>query len=282
MTVSDFSTVSTIEPLPRPEPDRPSQRQDVAARPSLAAIVASRHGRAGKTLFARVIADYFLLSGIRPLIFDTDFTEQTLRAAFPFDTVVVDLTETRDQMMLFDNLAARAPEARVVDVSHYVFRKFFKLMQDSDFVSEARARQIEPMIFYIADRNPDAYEEGRLLLERFADCALVLVENVFLGPLKERTLHSAGFRAFETHDLCMTLPVLEPEIAEAIHESDVSLSEIIRRPLSRSSAVAAGGLTFEQLAELRSWLMKVFREVHRVTRAAESRAPYDAPAMSPD
>jgi hypothetical protein len=280
--VSDFSTVSTIEPLRPPEPERPPPDPNGAARPSLAAIVASRHGRAGKTLFARVVADYFLLSGVRPLVFDTDFTEQTLRAAFPFDSVVVDLTETRDQMMLFDNLVAPAPEARVVDVSHYVFRKFFKLMEESDFVREARARQIEPVIFYIADRNADAYEEGRLLRERFADCALVLVENVFLGPLKERTLHSAGFRAFESHDLCMTMPVLEPVIADAIHETEVSLSDIIRQPLSRSSRVSPGGLTFEQLAELRSWLMKVFREVHRVTRAAESRASHDAPATSPD
>jgi hypothetical protein len=281
MTVSDFSTVSTIEPPRRPEPDRPPQSQNFAARPSCAAIVASRHGRAGKTLFARVLADYFLLSGTRPLIFDTDITEQTLRAAFPFDTVVVDLTETRDQMMLFDNLAARAPEARVVDVSHYVFRKFFKLMQESDFVSEARTRNIEPVIFYLADRKADAYEEGRLLRERFADCALVLVENVFLGPLKERTLHSAGFRAFESHDLCMTLPLLEPAIADAIQDTQLSLSDLIRQPLSRSDEASSGGLAFEERAELRGWLMKVFREVHRVTRAAESRTPDDAPATSP-
>ena len=282
MTVSDFSTVSTIEPPQRPEPDRPSQAQTGAARPSCAAIVASRHGRTGKTLLARVLADYFLLSGNRPLVFDTDFTEQTLRAAFPFDSVVVDLTETRDQMTLFDNLATRAPEARVVDVSHYVFRKFFKLMDESDFVSEARARQIEPVIFYIADRNPDAYEEGRLLRDRFAGCALVLVENVFLGPIKERTLRSAGYRAFESHDLCMTLPLLDPQIADAIHDAEMSLSDVIRQPLSRSDEVAAGGLTFEHRAELRSWLMKTFRDIHRVTRAAEARAAQDAPATSPD
>ena len=277
MTVSDFSTASTIEPLPPPERTERADNANDAARPSFAAIVSSLHGRTGKTLFARVLADYFLLSGNRPLVFDTDFTEQTLRASFPFDTVVLDLSETRDQMRLFDTVAARSPEARVVDVSHYVFRKFFKVMQEIDFVREARARAVEPVIFYIADRNPDAYEEGRLLRERFADCALVLVENVFLGSIKERTLRSAGYRAFESHDLCMMLPLLDPLLADAIQDGNVSLSGIIRAPLSRSDTAAAGGLSFEQRAEMRSWLMRVFREVHRVTRAAESRAPKIAP-----
>jgi hypothetical protein len=280
MTVSASSTASTIEPPPRPDPAEAFETANGAARPSFAAIVASLHGRTGKTLFARVLADYFLLSGNRPLVFDTDFTEQTLRASFPFDTVVADLSETRDQMMLFDTVVARSPEARVVDVSHYVFRKFFKVMEDSDFVSEARAREVEPVIFYIADRNPDAYEEGRLLRERFANCALVLVENVFLGAIKDRTLRSAGYRAFESHDLCMMLPLLDPAVAEAIQDSHVSLSDIIRQPLSRSDDDASLGLTFEQRAEMRSWLMKVFRDIHRVTRAAESRVPRRAPRDS--
>ena len=212
----------------------------MAPRPSLAAIVASLHGRTGKTLLARVLADYFVLAGTRPLLFDTDVTEQTLHAWFPYDTVVVDLTEVRDQMTLFDTLAARSPEARVVDVSHYVFRKFFKVMQDLHFVAEARARRVEPIIFYIADRNPDAYEEGRVLRERFDDCAFVLVENAFVGRIKDVTRRSAGYRAFETHDLCIALPPLDLAIADAIDDPNVSLSDIMSRPLSRSADDASG------------------------------------------
>jgi hypothetical protein len=282
MTVSAFSTGSTIEPPRRPDPERGSQagnaRPSFNTRPSFAAIVASLHGRTGKTLFARVLADYFVLSGNRPIVFDTDFTERTLHAAFPFDTIVADLSETRDQMMLFDTLAARRGEPRVVDVSHYVFRKFFKVMQESNFVAEARARAVEPVIFYIADRNPDAYEEGHALRERFQDGALVLVENAYLGPVKERTRRSAGYRAFEAHDLCIALPRLEPEIADAIEESAVSLSDIMSRPMSRGDGVPPGGLTFEQRAQIRGWLVGIFRDVHRVMRAAAERAPALAPA----
>ena len=143
MTVSALSTGSTIERQLPPDPEhRPlnAAAGPATARPSFAAIVASLHGRTGKTLLARVLADYFVLSGQRPLVFDTDAAEQTLHAAFPYDTVVVDLGEVRDQMTLFDTLATRSPETRVVDVSHHAFRKFFKVMQDSHFAAEARAR----------------------------------------------------------------------------------------------------------------------------------------------
>ena len=268
-----YSTASTIEP--RQPPDRaewPGERRAGAPRPSLAVIVASLHGRTGKTLLARVLADYFVLAGNRPLVFDTDATEHALHGWFPYDTVIADLAETRDQMTLFDTLAARAPEARVVDVSHHVFRKFFRLVQDCHLVAEARSRQVEPVIFYIADRNPDAYEEGRILRERFAECALVLVENAFIGRVKDITRRSAGYRAFDTHDLCMTLPLLDRAVMDLIEERHVSLSDVMSRPLSRSDDARAE-LSFEQCEEVRGWLVQVFRSLHQLIRTIEQRAP---------
>src|SRR5262245_38198249 len=94
---------------------------------SFAAIVASLHARTGKTLLARVLADYFILSGRRPLLFDTDVAECRLSASFPHATMVVDPANVPDQMTLFDTLALAAPEARVVDVSHQAYRKFFRV-----------------------------------------------------------------------------------------------------------------------------------------------------------
>jgi len=277
MTVSAFSTVLPIDRqlLPDRQPLRDPDLSQSAVRPSPAAIVASLHARTGKTLLARVLADYFTLSGRPPLVFDTDVTEQTLRASFPYDTVVVDIGEIRDQMTLFDTLARRAPEARVVDVSHHAFRKFFKVMAESQFAAEARAHNVEPIIFYITDRNPDAYEEARLLRQRFDDCALVLVDNAFLGRVKEQTRRAAGYQALQEHDLRMALPRLDPGLADALDDPSLSLSAIVSQPLSRSETGqrVPGDLPFEERAALRAFLMTVFRDVHRLTREIETRAP---------
>src|SRR6266568_73906 len=102
---------------------------------SHAGIVASLHGRTGKTLLARALVDYFILSGGRPYIFDTDAIERRLHALFPSAAHVVDLTIVRDQMTLFDTLAKPSSEMRVVDVAYYSFTKFFELMRRYRFHS---------------------------------------------------------------------------------------------------------------------------------------------------
>jgi hypothetical protein len=281
MTVSAFSPVSPIDRRQLPDRQQPGDPNVSLARPSPAAIVASLHARTGKTLLARVIGDYFALSGRPPLVFDTDITEQTLRAAFPYDTIVVDLAETRDQMTLFDTLARRSPEARVVDVSHHVFRKFFKLMLDSQFAAEAHLRNVEPIVFYMTDRGSDAYEEARLLRERFDNCALVLVDNnAFVGRVKDVTRRSAPYQEMQQHDLRMALPRLDTAVADALDDPSVSLSDIIRQPLSRSDSGQRmpGDLPFEERAALRAFLVTVFRDIHRLIREIETRAPALSPA----
>jgi hypothetical protein len=253
-----------------------------ASRPSLAAIVTSLHGRTGKTLLARVLADYFVLAGDRPALFDTDTIEQTLRSWFPDDTVLADLTETRDQMRLFDTMVARSPKSRIVDVSHYAYRRFFKVMQESHFVAEARERNVEPVIFYIADRNPDAYDAGLLLRERFGDCTFALVENAFVGRVKDLTRRSPSYRTLMDHDLRISIPPLDLGIAEALEDPAVSLSDIISRPLSREADEHPAGLSFEEQTEARRWLVHLFREIHRVGRAVEVRAATLAPQAEPE
>ena len=264
-----------------PERQRPrdQDQRPAAARPAPAAIVASLHARTGKTLLARVLGDYFALSGRPPLVFDTDITEQTLRASFPFDTIVVDLTETRDQMTLFDTLARRAPEARVVDVSHHAFRRFFKVMFESQFAAEAHLRDVAPIIFYVADRGIDAYEEARALRARFSDCAFVLVDNAVTGKVKDKTRRSAAYLEMQQHDLRMALPLFDFALADALDEDPaLSLGDIVSQPLSRSNeASMPGDLPFDQRAALRSWVMQAFRDIHRLTRIIETRAS----ALSP-
>lgn len=273
MTASAFSIVSTTAP-PRP-PDRARAWPGAAAaasRPSLAAIVTSLHGRTGKTLLARALADYFVLAGDRPVLFDTDTNERTLHNWFPDDTLLTDLTETRDQMLLFDTMVARSPKSRIVDVSHYAYKRFFKVMRESQFAAEARVRNVEPIIFYIADRNADAYEEGLLLRERFDDCTFALVENAFVGRVKDVTRRSPSYRALMDHHLRITVPPLDLAIAEAIDDPAVSLSDIMKQPLSRGADEHPAGLSFEEQTEVRRWLVHLFREVHRASRAVGARA----------
>ena len=245
---------------------------------NLALIVTSLHARSGKTLLARVLAEHFLLAGDTPLIYDTDAIERRLCACFPYDAVVLDLGRVRDQMALFDTLARPFRADRIVDVSHQSFATFFNLMRDTDFIAEAKAHQVTPAVLYILDRDRDSFEEAVRLRERLNDCPFVVVENEFLPRPSAATRQGSAYRALQTHQPRMSMPALEPALADIVDDVGMSLSALMRQPLSRSDSPRQGGdLTFEARADLRAWLMKILRDVHDMIRALERPGP--APAV---
>src|SRR5205085_4436332 len=110
---------------------------------------------------------------------------------------------------------------------------------------------------------------GRLLRARFRDCAFVVVDNYFLGEPKPAARHTTGYRALEVHGLRIEMPWLAPDYAAILENPGVSLSDIMREPLSFSEAdeLAPLDLTFDARASLRAWTVKVFQGIHRVTRS---------------
>jgi len=239
-------------------------------RITCAAIVASVHARTGKTLLSRVLADYFMVSGDSPMIFDTDPIEQSLSASFPSQSLVVDINQVRDQMLLFDNLASASTDPRVVDLSHLAFRKFFNLMRDTDFIPEARSAGIEPVIFYITNHDRRSLEEGCLLLDRFADCTVVVVDNGYLRQPTSITRQTSDYRTLRAHDLRLGMPALDAVAATVIEEDPLlSLAEVLRQPMRPS--VDDGDLVGQARAAIRSWVIRLFREVHRLNELMDAR-----------
>ncbi len=247
---------------------------------NFAIIVASTRARTGKTLLARLIGDHFLLNDRRIDIFDTDAIEKSLTACFTGKSVVIDLDRTVDQMKLFDTLAAPMPESQVIDLTHRSFQKFFKLMRDSDYVAEARARGIEPVIFYIPDRDEETYEQGRMIRNFFRDAAFVLTENTFLGEIQKEARRSESYLAFRTHQPKMTVPQLDPFFTGVVMDPNFSLSEFMRRTLvtepSASLTPPPGQqslayLSRETRAGVTAWLKPAFAEISRVLQEIEDR-----------
>jgi hypothetical protein len=248
---------------------------------SFAAIVASLHARTGKTLLARVLAEYFILSGMRPLLFDTDTAECRLCASFPHETLVVDPSQVPDQMTLFDTMALTTPEARVVDVTHQSFRKVFKVMQDIDFVAEARALQVEPAIFYIADRHADSYAEALQLRARFAGVPFVAVDNPFIGVPSDVIRKSDAYQSFMSHELRLTIPPLDAASLHALADPQFSLSDFMRQPTALGEATLQPDANpLDVRAALRPSLMRMFKDIHRISRIVTSRKEREAAAAA--
>ncbi|MBI4273591.1 MAG: hypothetical protein HY659_02675 [Rhizobiales bacterium] len=231
-------------------------------RISFATIVTSSRGRDGKTLLARLLAENFILAGETPAIFDTDVVERTLSRCFSKNAIAIDIDRVTDQVGLFEALAAPSPNARVVDLTHRSFKKFFDLMISSDYLHEARERGVEPVVFYIPALDPDSFEAGRQLLARLEDYAFVVVENPYLGEIKPFDRRGVGYRALADHHLRMHIPPLDPYLANTVDDSSLSLSGFMRQP--------PADLSFEARDAIRTWLLAVFREISRVLRVVEN------------
>jgi ribosomal 30S subunit maturation factor RimM len=163
-------------------------------------------------------------------IFDTDTAHPKLSAHFLGRSTVLDLDKVRDQMSLFDRLAAPSAEVQIVDVAAHSFKKFFDLMRESDYVAEARARNVETVIFYIPERDAESYEEGGRLLARFPDCAFVTAENENLGEIDKYARVGDGYLALKQHARRMLIPRLDSLFALALAESKLSLGDFLHEP----------------------------------------------------
>lgn len=211
-------------------------------------IICSPIGRVGKTVTARLLGDYFLLSGRTFVGFDTDAHEPSFAARFPQEVVASDPNTIQGQMALIDPLLVPDGVAKIVDLWHRSFEGFFTLLDHTDFIAEARKLAIEPVLLYLADGSPRSVEAASHLANRYPDLQMVLVKNEGTVPGLEDREEFARYpgRSFK-------IAALDPVLRQMIDEPGFSLSRFMLMPPTNISIVVRAGL--------REWLWRVFSQI---------------------
>jgi hypothetical protein len=117
-------------------------------------VVCSPFRGVGKTLVARLLAEFYVVNDRPVAAFDLADEGPQLADYLPDITTVADIGDTRGQMAFFDRLIADDVGARIIDLSHRAFKNFFTVVQEIRFFEEARRRSIEPLILFIIDSDP--------------------------------------------------------------------------------------------------------------------------------
>ena len=116
-------------------------------------IVASPRPRVGKTLLARMLAEFFR-SAERPVAaFDVNPDEFALVDYLPGYTAVASIGDTKGQIALFDQVLAIDRTPKVIDLGHAGFDRFFIVIQEIGFAEEARRRGAMPVVLFLADAD---------------------------------------------------------------------------------------------------------------------------------
>jgi hypothetical protein len=211
-------------------------------------IVASPRAYTGKTFIARLIADFLHRDGGKVQAFELSPGDVALGDQLPELTASSDLDSTQAQMRLFDRLILRDGVAKVVDVGHASFRRFFGLMEEIGFADEAQRRGMEVIVLYMADAHPTSVKAYEILQRRLP--ALILVPVFNDGLVKGRKLREL-YPFNRAAAVPLQIPLLPPGLKAYVDRWGQSFAEFLK-----PTPVPIG-----PEFELRSWTKRAFLEL---------------------
>jgi hypothetical protein len=211
-------------------------------------IVASPRPATGKTFIARLIADFLRKDGGKVEAFELSPGDAALADQLPDLTAHSDLDSTQAQMRLFDRLILTDGVAKVVDVGHASFQRFFCLMDEIGFAQEAQRRGIEVIVLYAADAHPTSVKAYDILRRRLPSIVLVPVFNEPI--LKGRKLRDQ-YPFTRAAAVPLQIPLLPPALKTCVDRWGQSFAEFLR-----PTPVPIG-----PEFELRSWTKRMFLEL---------------------
>src|SRR6185312_8821243 len=211
-------------------------------------VVCSPRPRVGKTLVARLLADFHLHNGRKIAAFDVNADDAALSEFLPEHAARAEVTEIGGQMALFDRLVADDGTYKIVDVGHPAFKSFFAVARQIDLAEELRRRGSALVALFVATPDATSVEAFAQLRRDFSQAAIIPVQNELLGPAQQREKFAApGAGSKAVH-----IPALAPGLRKVID----------RRPFS--FADTAGDIPLETHLELQRWARKIhveFREM---------------------
>jgi hypothetical protein len=212
---------------------------------SFITIVASPRPRTGKTLVARMLADFHVHNERKVAAFDINPDDPALTQFTPALSAPADVSGIRGQMALFDRLVADDGTHKIVDVGHPSFKPFFKVATEIGLVEEARRRDIATIVLFLVSPDDPTVDAYRVLRREFTGAAIVPVYNEALGGPQ----HRDRFAALGPGALLMQFPALAPGLRRHIERKPFSFSDERARDTG-----------LEGHNELQRWLRRVFRE----------------------
>jgi hypothetical protein len=189
-------------------------------------IVCSPRQRVGKTLIARVLTEFILIDGRSAIAFDLNPNNAVLYGFLPRFAALADLTTTRGQMALFDELIAEDEVTKVIDLGDETYDKFFTLVRQIGLVDEARRREIQVIALFIGDPDPRSAQSYAALYRSLPRLALVPVHNEQIASVQS---YMENFPSPAPGEPALRVSVLSPFLKSFIEKPGFSFDDYLER-----------------------------------------------------
>ena len=204
-------------------------------------IVASDQHRNGKTLLARLLADYLLLDGRDPFLVDTDAPDGPLRNYFPGRTALADFATIKGQMKLFDTILAAPGRDYVVDLPVRHLENFLAAAADLNFFQECKNLEFRVFFFFVVDNSFTSLKAAKAV-QALAGIDLFV-------PVHNKLVRST----WPEEEGSLTIPLLPAAIASAIGNKRFSIRNFVQGDVQ--------GLDEEMTMELQNFLYEVLNNL---------------------
>jgi hypothetical protein len=206
-------------------------------------VVCSPSRRVGKTMVARCLTEYHLADGRPVAAYDLSDESPQLTDYLPDHAEAADIADVCGQMALFDGLIADDEMAKVIDVGHRAFWRFFAVVHRIGFFDEARLHGIEPVILFVTDADPKAEKAFALLRCSFPDMSLLPVRNLAVTRGAAGTLDTCALDA-STLAASLEIAELPSSLRSLVDRPGFSFADFPQYPPARLSAKARDELGF--------------------------------------
>ncbi len=204
-------------------------------------IVASDQHRNGKTLLARLLADYLLLDGRDPFLVDTDAPDGPLRNYFPGRTALADFATIKGQMKLFDTILAAPGRDYVVDLPVRHLENFLAAAADLNFFQECKNLEFRVFFFFVVDNSFTSLKAAKAV-QALAGIDLFV-------PVHNKLVRST----WPEEEGSLTIPLLPAAIASAIGNKRFSIRNFVQGDVQ--------GLDEDMTMQLQNFLYEVLNNL---------------------
>jgi len=224
-------------------------------------LIGGEKGGVGKSVVARVVAQYFIDKNIPFLGFDTDRSHGSLLRFYAdyASPVVVDRYESLDTIV---ETAAGHPDKRIlVDLAAQTHEPLVRWMDDSGVLESADELGLSFHYWHVMDSGKDSVDLLKKLLDRFgARLNYVLVLNQLRGD---------NFDIFEKSGERLNAEGLNAQIitVKRLHEpviNKIDAGSTSFWAAKNKSDTEVKGLGFLERQRVRVWLNSVYQQIDRV------------------
>jgi hypothetical protein len=216
-------------------------------------VVCSPQRSVGKTLLARLLAEFYLIDGRPVTAFDLADEGPQLADYLPHCTTIADISDARGQMALFDEIIADRQATKIIDLSHRTFKDFFTIAEKIGFFEEAHRHAIEPLILFMIDPGPKSARAYTILRRWFAEASLLPVRNQLVA---KGIPYCAAFPNESAVSVSLEMPVLGASLKTLVDQQSFSFAQFWRTtPVS---------LPVRLDDELRAWIKRIFLQFREI------------------